>query len=186
MYDHIKKVEEYCLKLKPDIEFVRIDTSKFWIDKLKERGYPSAIMRWCTAEKIRVMRPYLRNSYVCIGVAFDESERMVLSDAKDRINIFPLVDWKMTEKVCLNFCYSRGFNWGGLYEKHDRLSCYCCPFMKNKSLLALSEEYIDKIRCFESLASQSGYNRNCFYYESIDEKLKRLSDKNGANSINQC
>jgi hypothetical protein len=35
---------------------------------------------------------------------------------------YPLIDWNITEKQALEYCYSKGFNWSGLYEKFkDRL-----------------------------------------------------------------
>ena len=36
----------------------------------------------------------------------------------------------MTEADALKFCYDRGFDWGGLYERRTRVSCYCCPLQR--------------------------------------------------------
>ena len=47
---------------------------------------------------------------------------------------FPLVEWNITEAECLQGCYKAGFNWGGMYEHLDRLSCKFC---KNKNLKEL-------------------------------------------------
>ncbi len=40
----------------------------------------------------------------------------------------------MTEADCLQYCYDRGFTWGGLYEKFKRVSCYLCPFYRLDAL----------------------------------------------------
>ena len=68
-----------------------------------------------------------------IGIAVDEPMRV-------REFNYPLVDWNMTEKDCLNYCYERGFTWGGLYEIWDRVSCWCCPLQSLKSLRDLKEK----------------------------------------------
>lgn len=47
----------------------------------------------------------------------------------------------MTEKDCLEYCYSKGFYWGGLYEKFHRLSCWCCPLQTLKELKVLYNEF---------------------------------------------
>jgi len=47
---------------------------------------------------------------------------------------FPLIYYKMNTKDILEYCYSLGFNWDGLYEHIDRASCFTCPFTNNKEL----------------------------------------------------
>jgi len=49
----------------------------------------------------------------------------------------------MTEKDCLEYCYSKGFNWDGLYEKMDRVSCYCCPLQRISDYKIIYDEYPD-------------------------------------------
>lgn len=61
----------------------------------------------------------------------------------------PLVQWGMTEKDCLQYCYDRGFHWVekaanagtayiDLYTVLDRVSCWCCC---NKNLKELRNIY---------------------------------------------
>ena len=186
IYHHIDKVEKYVHERSPDTEFVTINCSKFWLETLPIRGYPSVNMRWCTGEKVRVMRPYLHDCYSCIGIAYDESDRCAFSDVNSRIHLYPLVDWKMTEKDCLEYCYSLGFDWSGLYNHQKRVSCYCCPFSSTEAVMSLDEKYVDRIREFENLAKASPYDHwTCFWDESIDERRKRLREKFGKNSVNQ-
>ena len=47
----------------------------------------------------------------------------------------------MTEKDALRYCYERGFNWGGLYEKVERVSCYLCPLQRLTELRVIYREY---------------------------------------------
>lgn len=57
---------------------------------------------------------------------------------------YPLVDNKITEKMALDYCYSKGFRWGGLYDKFDRLGCWCCPLKSLKELKTLKKYYPNK------------------------------------------
>ena len=34
----------------------------------------------------------------------------------------------------MQYCYERGFDWGGLYNYFDRVSCWCCPLKNQKEL----------------------------------------------------
>ncbi|MGN1050576.1 MAG: 3'-phosphoadenosine 5'-phosphosulfate sulfotransferase (PAPS reductase)/FAD synthetase, partial [Selenomonadaceae bacterium] len=69
-----------------------------------------------------------------VGIAYDERER-----CKDKN--YPLVEWQITERQALEYCYSKGFNWGGLYEKFTRVSCWCCPLKRISELKQLYLHY---------------------------------------------
>ena len=69
------------------------------------------------------------------GIAVDESKR-----CKDGIR-YPLVEWGITEKQALQYCYDKGFNWGGLYDKFSRVSCWCCPLKPLKELKVLYKNF---------------------------------------------
>lgn len=56
---------------------------------------------------------------------------------RERDLTYPLIDWGMTEADCLKYCYDRGFDWGGLYEIWDRVSCWCCPLQSLDDLRKL-------------------------------------------------
>ena len=58
-----------------------------------------------------------------LAIAADEPARI-----KDEI--YPLVEWGITEAQALKICYDRGFDWNGLYEIYHRCSCWCCPFQR--------------------------------------------------------
>ena len=68
--------------------------------------------RWCTGYlKTDVIDRYLaglKKQYEIvqyIGIAADEPQRV-------REYRYPLVEWGMTEKDCLEYCYARGYDWG--------------------------------------------------------------------------
>lgn len=155
MYDHIRKVEEYIgrkvtiLRADHDFEYFLFDyMPKFHRSKkenLHDKGlsWPSARIRWCTRRlKANVIDKHLKElsekyelvQYV--GIAYDEQHR-----AK-KLN-YPLIDWKWTEKDCLNYCREKGFDWGGLYDVFDRVSCWCCPLSKLEYLRRLRKHFPD-------------------------------------------
>lgn len=140
MYEHIAKCKALCEE--HGIEFTTlhpIQEFDYWMFNRETKtgrigyGWCGGVTRWGTELKIRELTKYARknpNVIQYVGIAFDEKERM-----KDDPNIkYPLVDWGITEAECLKGCYEAGFDWGGMYEHLDRLSCKFC---KNKSLKEL-------------------------------------------------
>lgn len=110
-------------------------------------GWPDHMNRWCTSQlkQQTISRYYreLRKKYDTvefIGYAADELERTKKNN-DDRIKEFPLVLWDMEEKDALQYCYNKGLNWGGLYEKFDRVSCYLCPLSRLGELKYIFEDY---------------------------------------------
>lgn len=151
IYEHIKKVEQYInrkiivLKSEKSFDYYMFEHIKTRGKNKGKKGYGWPVkakkdIRWCTTLlKNNVIDKYLKKykeegfiEYV--GIAADEPKRI-----KDKC--YPLVNWKMTEADCLKYCYDRGFNWDGLYEKLDRVSCWCCPFKSLKELKVLYAEF---------------------------------------------
>lgn len=97
--------------------------------------------RWRTTNKVSSINRYLKTlgDYMqYVGIAVDEPERIKQENNK----IYPLVEWNMTEKDCLEYCYDRGYTWEEdsvrLYDILDRVSCWCCG---NKNLKELKNMY---------------------------------------------
>ncbi len=164
LYEHIKKVER---NIGREITVVRCDEDFEYLfaEKYIERKRDSAMsrkygmqrkgygwagpkMRWCTEVlKTRPRERYLQNlrekyniiEYV--GIAADEQYRL-----KRKINqrancCHPLIEWGMTEADCLQYCYDRGYDWGGLYTKLRRVSCWCCPLQSFAELRVLYRDF---------------------------------------------
>ena len=93
-------------------------------------GWPGMTVRWCTgqlkthliAKEVNRLKKE-KNALHYVGIAADEPARI-----KDEI--YPLVEWGITEAQALKICYDRGFDWNGLYEIYHRCSCWCCPFQR--------------------------------------------------------
>ena len=156
MYTHIQRVSDYIkpygkkitmLTYKYTFDYLMFDIEKTKGKNIGEKGYnwARAWRRWCTAYlKIKPVADYLKkieDGYkLYIGIAWDEPKRHELIKKN---HVHPLFDWGITEKQALEYCYSKGFNWGGLYEDFDRVSCWCCPLQPIRSLRTLYKKYPD-------------------------------------------
>lgn len=154
LYEHIEKVEKYIglkitrVRAKYGFEYLlgeipRTNKSKYTHDG---RGWADMRVRWCTSElKTYPINRYIKKKYEnniiqYVGIAKDEEHRA--NNYKTKLNIkYPLVDWNITEKQALEYCYDKGFDWGGLYKLFKRVSCYCCPLQSLNELRVIYNEY---------------------------------------------
>jgi 3'-phosphoadenosine 5'-phosphosulfate sulfotransferase (PAPS reductase)/FAD synthetase len=127
--EHLKKVEEYV-----GMKITRIDISKQIQEGFKKWGFPSPLIRWCTGMKRDGLNKHLNQieddltQYV--GIAYDEQHRTGNKRYAKGIIKYPLIDFKYTEKMALNLCYRRGFDFDGVYDHHSRYNCWCCPLQR--------------------------------------------------------
>lgn len=137
--------------------------------------------RWGTTEKLVALDKYCKGAIQYVGIAGDEWQRLIgifefdmkeyqdkkvayrtLSKSRSNFNKrYPLVEWGMSEKDCLEYCYSKGLNWleDGieLYSILDRVSCWCCA---NKNLKELKNYYLYLPKYWQKLKDlQSRTNR---------------------------
>jgi 3'-phosphoadenosine 5'-phosphosulfate sulfotransferase (PAPS reductase)/FAD synthetase len=184
MYDHIEKVQKYIgggitvLCAEKTFDYYMFDHEKTKGKHKGKHGYgwSNMLCRWCTAmlkqaplKKHMESREY--TSY--IGIAYDEPKRHQNIPANV---IHPLYDWQVTEKMALQYCYERGFDWGGLYEHFDRVSCWCCPLKNNKELMQLYVHYPELWRELKDMDNRA-YNKFKgkgvdFYEKKIIQKLR--------------
>lgn len=158
MHDHIKSVEQQTgipiVRLKPKWDLVYMLTQKPVIKRGAKEvyrlgyGWPSAMRRWCTREKINVLHKYLKSIpgvVSCVGMAADETDRIKTSEAKSRKIIcrYPLIEYGITEAQALQYCYDKGYTWDGLYQIFDRVSCFCCPLQRLGALRKLRRYFPD-------------------------------------------
>ena len=124
MYEHIEKVEKYIqmpitiLKAEKSFNYWMFEHVKTKGKNKGQKGYswPDFRNRWCTqALKKQVIHKYLKEKYKdedvleFHGIAVDETDR--LQKNKEKNIKYPLAEWNMTEKDCLEYCYSKGFDW---------------------------------------------------------------------------
>lgn len=132
--------------------------------------------RWGTTEKLKAIEKYCKNNYQYVGIAYDEPRR--LEKERKGHKLFPLADLKMTEKDCLDYCYSKGYFWEEngirLYDILDRVSCWCCA---NKNLKELRNyykflpKYWNRLKEFQKRTSRAFKNNKCTVFE-LEERFK--------------
>lgn len=176
-------------ELKPKIKFIdkmtQITVHKR--DGTTQKGYGlcGGKCRWGTSDKNRAITNYLKNMYgenyrEYIGIAVDEKNR--IEKAKMQKKILPLVEWNMTENDCLQYCYSKGYEWKEkdvrLYDILDRVSCWCCT-NKNKKELKNYKKYLPSY--FNKILKITNY----IYENSNNQKLSNSTYK-FLERLNKC
>lgn len=168
---HIKYTE-----LKPDKPFIynMLEKEVHKRDGSIQCGYGlcGGRCRWGTTEKNKTIEKYLKEQYgqdykEFIGIAYDETTR--IEKERNEHKLLPLVDWKMTEKDCLEYCYNRGFYWKEngirLYDVLDRVSCWCCANKNKKELenmrIYLPEYYLKYIDILKKIKEKNKKRSNC-------------------------
>lgn len=147
-----------------------------------KRGYNwcGGAARWGTSGKLSAINKHYKENYKdetiveYVGVAADEPARV----EKSRVNrqktakIYPLVEWGMTEKDCLEYCYSHGWNWQEegyeLYDLLDRVSCWCCANKNQKELKNIYEhlpKYWEKLKWYEDKCQIPYKGKGVEYFE---------------------
>jgi len=187
MYEHIQKVEKFInrkitiLKNEKTFEYylsdIKIKTGK----RQGQFGYGWAghIFRWCTkVMKHKISKDYLKNkNYILyIGIAVDEQKRLQRSHNRQKLFKFPLNEWGISEEQALQYCYKRGLNWGGLYEKFKRVSCWCCPLQSIGSARILYNDFPELWQELKRLDKLSYRQFKSDY--SVDDLEKRFASEN--------
>ena len=179
IYSNIDKVEKYIrrpiTRLQPEKSF---DYLMFNHIKTKGKrkgtqgyGWPVGGARWCTkALKQQTIVRYLKKykgegTIEYHGIAADEQNR--LNKNNNKIIRYPLADWGITEADALQYCYSKGFDFDGLYTKFKRVSCWCCPM---SSLAELKNLYIHFPKRWQKLKEMDSRSYNSFRLDyTLDE-----------------
>lgn len=185
MYEHLEKLKKY-IKDNYNKEIITLKADKsfdyYMFEHRKTRGknkgkngygWASGRCRWCTTLlKNNVINKYL-NKYKnegyreYIGIAYDEQNRI-----KDKT--YPLVKWKMTEKDCLEYCYNKGFDWEGIYNHLDRVSCWCCPLKKIKEYKVIYQYYPNLWNELKEMDKKANNRfRRDYTVEELEEKFRK-------------
>lgn len=161
MYRHIEKVSDKVKQKGVKFTVLKAEHSfEYYLSEYKKRkrtgevvvglGWAMPRMRWCTGYLKRdVLNAYYRrllkkyNVIECVGIAADEEYRLERPNNKLKQKRFPLVEWGWNEAQCLEYCYSLGYDWEGLYKQFRRVSCWCCPLQPLAELKTLKMEYPD-------------------------------------------
>lgn len=185
MYDHIKQVEEYIQR--PITKLKEPHGFEYWLldyeyDARHKKGekihhkvgksWPRLRGRWCTNTfKVSLLKKYIQKKYngedikQYVGIAYDEPRRI-------KEKCYPLYKWKITEKEALEYCYSKGFTWGGLYEIFNRVSCWVCPFKQIGELKKLRKYFPELWEKLQYLDTQTRTDfRNGYSIKELEERF---------------
>jgi len=133
MYEHIEQVEKYIGR-----KITRLHPKHSFDELLVRYGWPKPFARWCTCRKADALKKKQWRGNHYVGIAIDERHRI----GKNKNGyIHPLVEWGWTEADCLDYCRSKGFAWGGLYNHFTRVSCFCCPLQSVYGAESLYRNY---------------------------------------------
>ena len=144
-------------------------------------GWPTPKNRWCTSNmKARVVDAHLkrlREEYdliQMIGIAADEKTRSDGSSGSTHTGStldYPLQRYGMRTVDNLEYCEEHGFDFGGLYEEVERLSCWCCPLQSLGQLRNLHDNHPDLWAELKRLDSRA---YNSFRYDYTLDELEQL------------
>lgn len=185
LYQYIKDVEKY---IKKEITIVRGDITfddwfyGKWTRGKSEgitRGFPKVLGLGCWAKRELKIKPIRKvegvGNEIFVGIAYDEKERAYREDYQhNNIYRLPLIDWKMTEKDCIDYLEERNLS-NPLYEKFKRLGCYLCPKQGLGSLKSLYRYYPDlweQLKIYEN-DSPTGFRINT----TLKELEKRFENE---------
>lgn len=137
-----KHINKFINRLPDDVKFKKISSPNSYVELMKKYDWSDFQNRWCTTLlKEQVIRQYLtkidEEVIEYVGIAYNERKRV--KDNKNKK--YPLVEAEMTEKDNLEYCYKKGYDWGGLYNKNKRLSCFFCPLSRLGELKEVYFEY---------------------------------------------
>jgi 3'-phosphoadenosine 5'-phosphosulfate sulfotransferase (PAPS reductase)/FAD synthetase len=114
------------------------------------RGWPGVFSRWCTKDlKKKPINDHLRDLRAdyeviqYIGLAADEIHRLARVTNQDKSHRHPLIKWGWFEKDAMQYCRDKGYDWEGLYDIFNRVSCWCCPLQPHADLRKLRKHFPD-------------------------------------------
>lgn len=133
------EIREHARKIVHDTG-INLITVRHWVgfDFLEKRyGVAHGSGGWCTAAKRDTCNKYIRlvrkdnpDIIECLGYSSDEIKRAERTQKAKKWTVrFPLIEWGISELDALQYCYDKGYDFGGIYEwmPSKRVSCYKCP-----------------------------------------------------------
>lgn len=167
LYEHLERLQNYIgrtiTRLYPKLSY------EYWMFEYTRRGqgklgygWPGFKVRWCSREKADTINRHYRNSTMCCGYAYEERFTRATYGSRwfDKFRItlrYPLLERGVTGREALAYCYSKGFDWGGLYKIFSRVSCWCCPFQNRNGFVCLKQHFPELWRKLLELDSKSPF-----------------------------
>ena len=143
---------EHAGKVMENNPIINFQTIRHWagFDFLEKRyGAAHKAGGWCTAAKRDCCNKYIRlmlkdnpDIVECIGFTTDEIHRADKMSKKWPVR-FPLIEWGVSEKDALEYCYSKGYDFSGIYDwmPSKRVSCWNCPKQSKADWVAIKKHH---------------------------------------------
>ena len=140
MEGHISQVEKNT-----GLRITRVRNFRHFDELLYRWGWPHPSGGWCVERKTRNCNAFIRGvkgTVECIGFSADELKRTKKPSLKKKkwIVRFPLVEYGFGSADALRYCRSLGYDWNGLYDVFNRVSCFSCP--------KAGQKRIDKLKAY--------------------------------------
>lgn len=191
MIEHVNKLEVFT-----NMKFVKLKSKQSFDYLLKHHpvkankgenkgkvhrignGWPSPLRRWCTYRKVNTIEKYYKSQsdfISCIGFAADEAKRVPINPKKKWPTRYPLIEYDISEAEALQYCYDKGFDWGGLYKLFGRVSCFCCPLQRIGELRNLRKHKPELWQ--RMLEMDKGNNRGFRGIKTVHDLEKRFAEE---------
>lgn len=193
LYAHIAQVESTfeinLVRLKPPLSFnhlLQAHPVRFRSGPRKGevkhygRGWPSWTHRWCTGEKVKALHRHAQtidNPLWAIGYDYPEHKRTLKRNPDSIPRYYPLLEQKITHDRAYKICRSYGFNWYGLYERFDRVGCFCCPFQRVHQLQTIRSHYPQLWQRIHQMDAAIAPPKRIFAKRKTFEQLQRHLDQ---------
>ena len=157
------EIREHAKRIVSDTG-INLQVVRHWagFDFLEKRyGVAHGSGGWCTAAKRDCCNKYIRlmlkdnpDIVECIGFSADEEHRAEKMSKKWSVR-FPLIEWGISEKDALDYCYSKGYDFSGIYEwmPSKRVSCYNCPKQSKADWVAIKKHHPELLASNQSIQS---------------------------------
>lgn len=174
MYPHIEKLSK-----KVNFPLIRLSPRRPFAKELELNRWPSFRREWCRGRKVNALNKYARkhDATQLIGFTSDEVQRTKSKEMSKKAVAFPLIDWGITEKEALAYCYKQGFDWGGLYNYFDRVSCFCCPFKKIDDYRKIRKYFPKLWQQMLEMDKVVNPNRGFYGYKTVHDLDYRFSQE---------
>jgi len=145
-YTYLRHARKYAEKNDIPFNIVKVRNGETLYDRCRRRKViPSKTWRWCTRDlKIRPIYAFYRslNSriYQYVGIDYDEVHRMKDNKTDYVTNVYPLIDYKLGRKQCIEIIRDAGL------PVPIKSGCYFCPFRNNEDWSNLYQKHPDLFR----------------------------------------
>ena len=163
-YPFIKDVIDYmeteCKK--HGVRFVRIKPRKSWYELYEKWGMPTRVKRWCNSQykmdSRRQLEEFMKSQgcYVVsyIGYCADEEKRYTHRDTQKRKEVYPLVDFGVTEDRIWDWAKTQPI-FNHYYQANRRCGCMYCPMADRINLAYLLTYYPQEYEKFMRMCKES-------------------------------